>query len=115
LLGPAIGWGPCSEARIAHASIDGVPVQNLFAYRAAFAPFSYTVPATDNMLQFFGAKAPESDWPTTLVFPAASDGYWLMLEPLSVGTYHQFWRHRKNSGFQIDITYTIAVAPKGQF
>jgi len=105
-----------AEASELHASVDRVPVQNLFAYRAAEAPFGYTVPATDNMLQFFGANAPGSDWPTTFVFPAASDGYWLMLKPLPPGPHTiNFGGTGKNTGFQIDITYTITVVPKGQF
>ncbi len=108
-----------AEAQELHASIDGVPVQNLFAYRAAFAPFSYTVPATDNMLQFFGEDVPGKGWlpeGSTFVTGAASDGYWLMLEPLSPGTHTiEFGGTAKNTGFQIDITYTITVVPKGQF
>ena len=104
-----------AEASELHASIDGVPVQNLFAYRAAYAPFAYTVPAQDNMLQYFGADVPGNDWPTTFVFPAASDGYWLMLEPLPPGSHTiNFGGTAKNTGFQIDITYTITVVPKGQ-
>ena len=104
-----------AEASELHASIDGVPVQNVFAYRAAYAPFGYTVPAQDNMLQYFGADVPGNDWPTTFVFPAASDGYWLMLEPLPPGFHTiNFGGTAKNTGFQIDITYTITVVPKGQ-
>jgi hypothetical protein len=49
-----------------------------------------------------------------MIFPAASDGYWLMLEPLNPGN-HNFGGTGKNTGFQIDITYTIIVVPKGQF
>lgn len=105
-----------ANARELHASIDGVPVKNLFGYRAAYAPFSYTVPATDNMLQYFGANVPGSDWPTTFIFPAASDGYYLMLEPLTPGSHTiNFGGTSATPGFQIDITYTITVVPKGQF
>jgi hypothetical protein len=105
-----------SEASELHASIDGVPVQNLFAFRAAFAPFSYTVPATDNMLQFFGADVPGKDWPTTFVFPAASDGYWLMLKPLVPGPHViNFGGTTKHGSFSLDVTYTITVVPSGQF
>lgn len=103
-----------ADASELHASIDGVPVQNLFSYRAAYAPFSYSVPATDNMLQFFGANVPGTDWPTTFIFPAASDGYWLMLEPLTPGV-HTINFGGTAPGFPIDITYTITVTPKGRF
>lgn len=105
-----------ADASELHATIDGVPVQKLFAYRAAAAPFGYTVPADDNMLQYFGANVPGTDWPSTFIFPAASDGYWLMLEPLSPGSHTiNFGGTGKNTGFQIDITYTITVVPKGRF
>jgi hypothetical protein len=70
-----------------HASINGSPLTDLFSYRAAFAPFAYTVPVTDNILQFEGLNVPRSDWPSTTVYPAASDGYWLMVEPLPPGAY----------------------------
>jgi len=98
-----------------HASVDGVKVHKLFAYRAASAPFGYTVPALDNMAQYFGADIPGKDWPTTFVFPAASDGYWLMLEPLPLGLHTITFGGTSKNGFQIDITYTITVVPKGQF
>ena len=105
-----------AEASELHASIDRVPVKNLFAYRAAYAPFGYRVPATDNMLQYLGGNVPGSDWPTTFIFPAASDGYWLMLEPLTPGSHTiNFGGTGKNGGFQLDITYYITVVPKGRF
>ena len=98
-----------------HASIDGVPVSNLSAYHAAYAPFGYTVPAVDNMLQYFGADMPGKDWPTTYAWPAATDGYWLMLNPLPPGFHTINFGGTNHYGFQIDITYAITVVPKGQF
>ena len=98
------------EASELHASIDGVPVRGLHGYRAASAPFGYTAPPTDNMVQYFGANMPGSDWPTTYVFPAASDGYWLMVAPLPRGQHViNFGGTVKNTGFEIDITYHITV------
>lgn len=104
-----------ADAKELHASIDGAPVPNLFAYRAPYAPFGYTVPATDSMAQYFGANIPGVDWPTTYVFPAASDGYWLMLNPLPPGLHTINFGGTTTTGFQIDITYSITVVPKGQF
>jgi hypothetical protein len=108
-----------AEASELHASIDGVHIQNLLEYRAGYAPFSYTVPPIDNMLQYFGADVPGNGWlpkGSTFVMGAASDGYWLMLEPLPPDTHTiSFGGTAKNTGFQINITYTITVVPNGRF
>jgi len=98
-----------------HASIDGAPVQNLLAYRAAYAPFGYLVPATDNLLQFLGENVPGAGWPTRFVFPAASDGYWLMLKPLPPGPHTINFGATTATQFQLDITYQITVVPRGHF
>jgi hypothetical protein len=71
------------------------------------------------MLQSFGGDVPGKGWlpeGSTFVTGAASDGYWLMLEPLSPGTHTiEFGGTAKNTGFQLNVTYTITVVPKGQF
>jgi hypothetical protein len=105
-----------ADAGSLHASIDGADVQDPFRYRAAYAPFGYTVPFDDNLLRWFRADAPGTDWPSTFVFPAASDGYWLMLEPLPPGTHTvNFGGSSKDGSFTLDITYVITVVPKGRF
>jgi hypothetical protein len=96
-----------------HATIDGSPLVDLFRYRAAFAPFRFTVPATDNIFQFFGFSVPGSDWPNTTVSPVASDGYWLMVEPLSPGKHSINFGGTAPSGFQLEITYDLTVVPAG--
>jgi hypothetical protein len=103
---------PASEL---HASIDGSPLLDLFSYRAAFAPFRFTVPATDNIFQFFGFSVPGSDWPNTTVYPVASDGYWLMVEPFPPGKHTIKFGGTAGNGFQLDITYELTVVPPGQF
>ncbi len=105
-----------AAAKELHVTIDGVPVKDPFAYRAAYAPFTYSVPSTDNLLQWFGADVPGIDWPSTVISPAASDGYWLMLQPLSPGIHTiNFGGTSEDGTFAIDISYTINVVPKGQF
>lgn len=101
-----------------HASIDGQAVQNLFSYRAKSDPFCYTLPAADNIYQFFGAPP---EWLTPYacatgfcVCPTVADGYWLLLKPLPVG------QHTINFGggtpnFSLDITYNITVVPRNQY
>jgi hypothetical protein len=61
-----------------HASVDGAAVQGLAAHKEA-SPVTYTLPATDNILQFFGLPF------SGPVDPAAVDGYFVMLQPLSEG------------------------------
>src|SRR5215207_6537951 len=95
-----------AAAKELHVSVDGLPVKNPFEYRASYAPFTYRVPAADNLLQWFGAVVPGADWPSTTITPAASDGYWVMLEPLSPGTHTiNFGGTSEDGSFTIDITY----------
>ncbi len=103
-----------------HASIDGNPVQNLFDYRVKTTPFCYTLPATDNLYQFFGLGGFLTGLECSAGFcicPAVSDGFWLLSTPLPVG------QHTINFGgtftepftFTLDITYHITVVPRGQY
>src|SRR5438477_7952581 len=64
-----------------HASLDGVEISNLFAHRALSPVFSIFYPSADNLQTVgFGGQPIRG-----LIDPMVSDGYWLMLEPLSVG------------------------------
>jgi hypothetical protein len=88
-----------------HASVDGVPVTNLRRYRAMSPVFTYTVPATDNFYQFFGLDFAGS------VYPAVSDGFWLMLAPLPPGRHTiKFGGTFENRDFTLDVTYHLRVA-----
>jgi hypothetical protein len=89
--------------------IDGVPLLNLSnplttAYRVVSPVFSYALPATDNLAQFFGIDI----WGT--VGPAVADGIYVMLAPLPVGrhTIH-FTAGFSTSPFMQDITYNLTV------
>ena len=103
------------DAGVVHASIDGVSVRNLSAYRAAYAPFEYDLAKSDNLLSGdpFNLQIPGSGWPSLHVSPAASDGYWLMLEPLPPGK-HEINFGGTASNFMIDITYHITIVPPGR-
>jgi len=90
-----------------HASVDGVPVAS---YRAQSNIFSYSFPATGNVLQFLGLTAPGANWPSTTVFPAVSDGYWVMVDPLPPGQHLIKFGGIANNGFTVDITYHITVS-----
>ncbi len=96
-----------------HATIDGVPVPNLSSYRVAAGPFAYVLPANDNIYQYFGLSVPGSDWPSTVVQPALSDGYWLFVNPLPVGVHTIKFGGTEGApyNFSTDVTYTITVTP----
>ena len=91
-----------------HASVDGVPVP---AYRAQSQVFSSTLPAVDNVYQLFGSTVPGANWPTTTVFPAVSDGYWVQLDPLPPGSHVIKFGGISNNGFTVNLIYNITVTP----
>lgn len=80
------------------AEIDGVPVQNVTAYRVQSPDFDFTAPA-DN-LNGIPAGSGQS----------TADGYYLLLAPLSAGphTIH-FTGTFADFGFTIDTTYHLVV------
>lgn len=96
------------------AIVDGASVPVTLSNRG-LAAFQYRLPNEDNILQFFGAKVPGSAWPYgntpagTFVAPAASDGYWLMVEPLPPGVHTIRFGGTSTGGFSLDITYTITI------
>lgn len=97
-----------------HASVDGVPIPITSDNQGA-ALFAYEVPNKDNLLQFFGEKVPGPGWPFantpigTFVAPAASDGTWLLLNPLSPGKHIVNFGGTSTGGFSLNIIYTITV------
>jgi hypothetical protein len=75
-----------------HASVDGValtnlcyttgqPVTNLYAHREVAPEFSVWFPPTNNIVQYWGFNY------AGFMDPAISDGYWIMLAPLSPGSH----------------------------
>ncbi len=81
--------------------IDGKPVPDVMQYRVASAPFSFTCPDKE-------ADAAEP----TLVGKqrGASDGYWVMLKPLSPGEHTiRFKGKVKAEKFALDVTYHLTV------
>ena len=89
--------------------IDGVAVENLAAYRVVSPEmFSFTLPE-DNMIQFFGYDAPAGTY-----YPAISDGYFVMLAPLSAGEHTIYIATEYGEPFnnQSIVTLHITVARK---
>ncbi|MEW6207829.1 MAG: hypothetical protein AB1631_05640 [Acidobacteriota bacterium] len=88
--------------------VDGVPVEDLMGrYRAVSPPFEITLPE-NNVFPVAGCTDP-----FPLTFPAVSDGYWVMLAPLSVG-HHTIHFHGSlpSFNFTLDITYNLTVVAR---
>lgn len=91
--------------------IDGKPVDNLADYRVASPLFQTGPLPVDNIL---GIPAAAGKTPRV-----ASDGYYVMLKPLSVGTHtihftgFEYVPPPDNYSFRLDITYHITVVPAG--
>ncbi|MGE0826167.1 MAG: hypothetical protein AB7G75_17055 [Candidatus Binatia bacterium] len=101
------------------AEIDGVPVENLYDYRAVSPLFVYGPLPDNNVLAYFGFDAPAGSTnagapPNNTFTPsAAADGYYLMLAPLSAGqhTIHFTGTFGDPVNFTLDITYNLTVVP----
>jgi hypothetical protein len=86
------------NSTITKVTIDGKEVKNLAAYRAA-APGLF--PVSDELLLDFGL-APG-------VHMVSSDGYWLMLAPLSKGDHQITVQASAFDWFALNLTYNITV------
>jgi hypothetical protein len=89
-----------------YATIDGCPVDVAPHRETDPGGFQVTVPQ-DNL---YGLD------PGTYG-PAVTDGYWLMLSPLSKGEHTITFGTNPTTagGFDLDVTYHINVVPKGQY
>ena len=85
-------------------AIDGRVLSNLTSYRAASDLFTWGPLPTNNV---FGDPA---NFPAGTTSQAVSDGYFLMVQPLSPGD-HSIHFTGGVPGFHLDITYNITVAP----
>jgi hypothetical protein len=89
----------------ASVEIDGVAVPNVLSYRAQSRPFSYRIPKDDCcFLGELGAK-PGTYW------PAISEGYFVMIQPLPKGQHTIRYReHSPLVGPPIEATYILTIA-----
>jgi hypothetical protein len=102
-------FNSCQGTTGLNASLDGVSLRNLFAYRAISPVFSITVPPGNNLEQAFGYPNISGT-----ISPVVADGFYLMLAPLSSG------RHTISFGGTFgsplnsplsEITYHLTVVP----
>lgn len=86
---------------------DGAPVTTLFAHRERTdKPFSYRLPRNNtDVASFFG----DPRFTGMVIGPAVSDGYWLMLTPLSVGQHTVRFGSTSTTGFFVDVVYHLNV------
>jgi hypothetical protein len=81
------------------ASVDGIPLQDLSAYRVQSPIFSITLPED----AIFGL-------PSGTFEPNVSDGYWLMLVPLSAGEHTIYFKAVSAGGFTTEVTYNLTIS-----
>ena len=99
-----------------YASLNGQPltnllyttgqrVTNLLDHLERSPEFKLWLPASNNVVQFFGFDV------SGYLEPAVADGYWIMLKPLPVGTYVLRFGGSMGppSNMTLDITYHITV------
>jgi len=89
------------------AVIDGVPVNNLDAYRVESPLFEFGPLPENNYLKFLGVDAPAG-----ATSPSVDAGVYLLLAPLRVGEHViHFGGTLDEFFFSIDTTYIITVEP----
>jgi len=82
-------------------TVDGIELVSPLGYRALAPRFHIRLPQDNLMTYLFGARRPAG-----IYGPDGSDGYWVMLTPLSPG--HHTVHFRTGDGFQ-DIIYELTV------
>lgn len=90
------------------ASIDGIDVPKPAALRQFARNVSFTLP-TGNIYTPLDARYTDG----LSVGPAAADGYWVLLEPLSAGTHVIDYGGRVQSGFSTAVRAFVTVVPEG--
>jgi hypothetical protein len=86
------------------ASIDGVPIRHVRDYRVQSPVFSVTLPEGNVV-----------DVPSGTYAPMVSDGYWLMLAPLSAGAHTIHFTSSITggpfAGTETEVTYHLTIGP----
>jgi hypothetical protein len=100
------GWVDPTVLTDLYATLNGkslVSAPQLSAFRFQSLPFAYFIPK-DNFFALWGYS-----FPAQIVYPAISDGYWLLLEPLRPGHYVLAFGNRT----WLNVTYDITVVGAG--
>ena len=89
-------WADQIDVTALFCEVDGIPIQDLARYRIVSPQFSFTAPTP----WIFGGTGGTGT--------SVSDGYFLLLAPLSPGLHTL---HFGSTAFGIDATYYLTVAP----
>lgn len=81
--------------------VDGSALEDLAAFRAASPAFVFPIPE-GSLLNEFGFDAGDRS-------PAVSDGWWIMLAPLSRGEHTIQIQAAGADGFELDVTYNLTI------
>src|SRR5262249_37479866 len=95
--------GYIDPVNVLEVEVDGVALRNLFTYRVRSGLFSFL---GDPSLAAPGVFDPCI---TGLPQPGVSDGYWIMLAPLSAGTHTIHFKGGISSVFATEMTYHLTV------
>jgi hypothetical protein len=83
-------------------SVNGVAILDLAKRRVISTPFHYVaVPGSTPDVLYNAA-------PNDVVYPSVSDGYWVMLKPLPLGTHTVSWSGTSGETSQ-EVVYTVKV------
>lgn len=91
------------------ADVNGVPIRDLKAYRAQAPMFNVTTPSHNTVGIPWPGIGPYGTGVADTYGPNGSDGYWLMLTPLTPGPHTVHFT--TGDGF-LDVTYRFTVAKK---
>ena len=87
---------------VLQASIDGKAIQNLSNFRVRSPSFTVIAPPQ-------GLIPPGQLSVPGNTDPIVSDGYWLLLSPLSPGSHTIHFHAETSGGFMLDVTYNLTV------
>jgi len=92
-------------AKDVFAELDGRQIQNVMGrFRTPSSLFTFGPLPEDNLVEWFGFTAPEGS-----TSPSVSEGYYVLLAPLSPGmhTLHFGGTFGAPFNFTLDVTYTL--------
>jgi len=100
----SLAAGLINKVTVLQAAIDGKEVQSLFSFRVRSPSFTVIAPS-GGLLPPGQLSVPGN------TDPIVSDGYWLLLSPLPVGTHNIHWHAETSDGFTMDVTYILTIEP----